>query len=403
MKPLEFVILSRFFSGLHESIRDKELKPTGIPAFINFTNYVSNSYDTTWIIACKTYQESSLINHKDHIFHINRIRFIVIPYKKYYPLPEVVNLLINDIIAFFKVYKHVGNKKKNKFIYSDRSNIIPLALLKRVLGFKTIIRILGMYPDQKRIVDSTVYKILHPLKFLAYRTKFDLAIGTQDGSGIEQFMDELINRNTPKHILINGSSVSPRIIKPDPKNIRLLYVGTLSHSKGIQHLLKSIKLLASKYDNFTLTVVGKGPLYQECKNFIEVNNLINHIRLMGAIKKSKLFEIYQHSDVYISINKLGNISNTVLEAAGAGLCMILLGADRKNKVDQFSEKFWGDNILYVGRKDLDKNLSKQIELILSNPTKITKYSKKIGIFAKANLVDWSDRIRKELNLILSVK
>ena len=83
--------------------------------------------------------------------------------------------------------------------------------------------------------------------------------------------------------------------------------------------------------------------------------------------------------------------------------MILLGADRKNKVDQFSEKFWGDNILYVGRKNLDKNLSKQIELILSNPTKITKYSKKIGIFAKANLVDWSDRIRKELNLILSVK
>ena len=106
MQPLEFVIISRFFSGLYESIKDKELKPTGIPAFINFAQHVSKSYKTIWIIVCKTHQESAIIKHENHSFDSNGIRFIVIPYKKYFFDTAIINSLINDLITFFKIIRY---------------------------------------------------------------------------------------------------------------------------------------------------------------------------------------------------------------------------------------------------------------------------------------------------------
>ena len=53
-----------------------------------------------------------------------------------------------------------------------------------------------------------------------------------------------------------------------------------------------------EHKNFTLTIVGKGPLYEECKNFIDTNDLSNHVKAMSAIDKQKLSDIYKQSDVY---------------------------------------------------------------------------------------------------------
>ena len=202
-----------------------------------------------------------------------------------------------------------------------------------------------------------------------------------------------------KRILINGTKISPKLIKPNPEKIKLLYVGTLSYSKGIKELLESIKEVNIEYQNFTLTIVGKGPLLHECIKFSNIHALEKRIKIIGAIERKELYDLYQSSDVYISTNKLGNISNTVLEAAGLGLCIMVLGEDKQTKTDEFSVNFWADNVIYVERNNLIGNLSIQLRRLLKDSHLISYYSKKMGKFAQQNLNEWDQRIVYELNLI----
>ena len=57
---MNLVILSRMFTGLFESIQTGEIKPTGIPAFINLAIQSSKQKKITWIVSCKTTIESEI-------------------------------------------------------------------------------------------------------------------------------------------------------------------------------------------------------------------------------------------------------------------------------------------------------------------------------------------------------
>ena len=322
---MSLVIISRHFSGLHETIKTRHFPATGIPAFVNLAKIASHNYNTTWIIVCKTEIESNIIDNKRTSFFIDNIKFIILPYKRFLPNITGVNQILNDLIAFSYLLKTRVGESKNSVIYSDRSSIMIAFLIKRILKLPVVIRILGVYPDQKKIANSKFYKITHPVKYFAYKTNYDMAIGTQDGSGIEYIMDSLLNSATKKYILLNGVDNSPRVVNAVKNNIKLLYVGTLSESKGIIELLHSVTVLAQQYNNFTLSIVGKGPLFDYCIDYVNSNNLRNIVRILGAVETNQLARIYKQSDVYVSVNKLGNLSNTVLEAASHGLCMILLG------------------------------------------------------------------------------
>lgn len=397
---IHLLISSRLFTGLHETILNKELYFTGIPAFINLAVHSTKRNNTTWLISCKTPFESRIIKNKKKQLMISGIRFIILPYQNILIFPRFLNCIINDIITYFEIKKiYRLNKLQKTIVYSDRSNILSACLIKKINNISVILRILGVYPNQKKLASNFFNKIVHPLLFFAYKTQFNLMVGTQDGSGIEYFIDGLIHKNTPKRILMNGTKISPRSINPNPKNIKLLYVGTLSYSKGIKELLKSIKEISSKYQNFTLTIAGKGPLLQECKKFTQIHALEKRIKIIGAVERDELYDLYRSSDVYISTNKLGNISNTVLEAAGLGLCIIVLGKDKQTKTDEFSVNFWEDNVIYVERDNLIKNLSIQLIRVLKDPHLISFYSKKMGKFAQQNLNEWDHRIFHELTLI----
>jgi glycosyltransferase involved in cell wall biosynthesis len=399
MNIFEFVIVSRFFSGLHESIKSKKLNVTGIPAFVNLALKASNRYPTKWIIVCKTKKESAIINNKETKMIIDGVNFLLLPYQVFVPNFAGINSLINDIKAYRKIIKRIGESNNIPIIYSDRSNIIPASLLKIINNIPVIIRILGVYPDQKKITNDLIYQLLHPIKYAAYRTRFDYGIGSQDGSGIEFYMDKLIHKDTPKKILINGTRIAPKIVTPDTKCVKLLYVGTLSKTKGIIEVLESIKEVVKSCNNFVLKVVGKGPLLSYCKEFVEDNNLIDYVKIMGAVERSRLFKIYQESDVYISANRLGNISNTVLEAAGSGLCLIILGKDQKTNTDVFSETFWGDSVVTIDRDNINKNIENKLIELLRDPNLIEQYSTKIGFLAITKLQSWEDRVQYELDEI----
>lgn len=402
MRINKFFFATRMYSGLFECFKKNSWNPTGIPTITKLAEKIAQNYLFNWFIVCKTEQESEIVNNNFAKFSFNNFNISIIPYRRFISIGRFNNF-INDILAFKYIYRFA--RVERSIFYCDRSNIIIAALIKIIAHASVVIRILGLYPDQKRLALKTSAKILSPFSFLAYKVPYDLAICTQDGSGIEFYLDRLLHTGTKRKILLNGVK-KHRISnsKISDNKTSLLFVGKLIHDKGIIELIDAICELRKKNSNFILNIVGKGHLEERLKKIIIKENLNSHVNLIGSVKQEDIHKCYENADIYISLNKRGNLSNTVLEAMAMNKCIVMLQKDEKTYTDIFTEQIIPeDTVIRIDRNMIAKDLTEKLEDMISNPIKINAYSKRIKKFANEFLWSWDERIDYEIDLLNQIE
>ncbi len=75
--------------------------------------------------------------------------------------------------------------------------------------------------------------------------------------------------------------------------LKLLFVGNLTHAKGIHHVLNIANFLLQKNVNFDLTLVGDGLKRAEFENYVEENKLGKNVHFAGWQPKTELGYFYQ--------------------------------------------------------------------------------------------------------------
>lgn len=399
----EFIFITRFFSGLFETIEKESWQPSGIPTITNLVDKVSKNHIVTWILVCKTIKESSIINHKQKKIVINGIQFIIYPYR---PFPKIINKFNNLIqtIIFIKEFRLFFSNNKKAIYYLDRSNIILASLIKRKYNPFIVIRILGIYPSQKKLIQNFLYRLSRVLTYYSYKRNYSLCIGTQDGSGTEYYIDKLINRSTPRKILLNGIEANSTIIEQKKSDkIHILFVGSLTPTKGILDLIETARRLKDYREKIQINIVGKGILKSKLKLLIEEYDLADFVFLIGALPKERVAEMYFKSDIYVSLNKLGNLSNTVLEAFSFYKCIIMLESEPKLHIDEFTEKFIpNDTVIKIRRQNTPEDLSNKIIDLINNPHKINIYIKKSEEFSNTKIQSWDERLSYEIDTIIEL-
>ena len=99
------------------------------------------------------------------------------------------------------------------------------------------------------------------------------------------------------------------------KNIKLLFVGSLSIGKNPILVLKTLKNLISKNKwNFSLKICGEGNQKNILEEYIEKNNLTKYVDIMGSIKAEDLKSIYMESHFLILPSKSEGWPKVVAEA-----------------------------------------------------------------------------------------
>lgn len=114
------------------------------------------------------------------------------------------------------------------------------------------------------------------------------------------------------------------------KDFRFLFVGGLEPHKGVIEMVKAFRKAELK--DATLHLVGSGILKNEIDSYIEDHNLSDFIHLYGELPNHKLPEIYNKSNVYISVSEYETFGITVLEAMACGLPILYTASGGPNEL-----------------------------------------------------------------------
>jgi len=160
----------------------------------------------------------------------------------------------------------------------------------------------------------------------------------------------------------------------------VLCVSRITERKGIKYLIDAMALLAEKYPQLRLSIIGDGDKLEELKLQITNYKLQTIASFLGRVEHENLARIYQEADVFVLPSLNEGMSNTMLEALSSGLPLI--ATDTGGTRELLTE---GENGFIVKMKDAN-DIAEKIEKLILNP----ELAKKMGVKSreKAGGMSW---------------
>ncbi len=172
-------------------------------------------------------------------------------------------------------------------------------------------------------------------------------------------------------------------IDVEEKDIVFGMVARLAYPKNPMLFLEAAKIVSARYSNVKFVLVGDGPYYRECSEFIWRNGLSNAF-LLGFRDNAQ--DIISDFDVFVLSSRFEGLPITIIEAMFAGLPVI---ATKVGGVGELVEH--GRNGFLVDKEDANE-LASYMEYFIRHPEKIKEmgnesYAKAINNFTVERMVE----------------
>jgi len=103
---------------------------------------------------------------------------------------------------------------------------------------------------------------------------------------------------------------------------KVVYVGRLHHTKGVDVLIKAISLLRNKSYDVSLDIIGGGGFYKKLLELTASLNLLENIRFLGSKTKLDVLKSYKSSYCAVVPSHSEAFGYTVIESMSVGTCVI---------------------------------------------------------------------------------
>lgn len=100
----------------------------------------------------------------------------------------------------------------------------------------------------------------------------------------------------------------------DDHREHLLYVGRLSHEKGVDLLIEAFRQVATDFPNAYLHIIGDGPERQALLSLTEQSRLTEKVIFYGWVKKHELPSYYSAADVCVVPSRTEALGRIILES-----------------------------------------------------------------------------------------
>ncbi|MBP5678575.1 MAG: glycosyltransferase [Bacilli bacterium] len=155
-----------------------------------------------------------------------------------------------------------------------------------------------------------------------------------------------------------------KLLNISKKDFVILFVGRLAEEKNVKFLIHSQKILADKYKNMKLIIVGDGPDKEEYEEYSKKLGLEKNVIFTGKVAWKDMPYYYHISDIFATASKTETQGLTVIEAMAANtvpVCMrdeafqSMVTEDLNGLFFETEEEYQKKILyLYENRKELEK-------------------------------------------------
>ena len=118
----------------------------------------------------------------------------------------------------------------------------------------------------------------------------------------------------------------------------------------------------------------------------------------GSVPHSHILGFHFLSDIYVSTNVDGNLTNANLEAIAANACMIVPAPQHENHIDVKTTEYLADTVSYFRHND-PNDLKDKILHLVNNPYEIKQLSRKLAKKKKSFMRSWDERVQEEMQIL----
>lgn len=236
--------------------------------------------------------------------------------------------------------------------------------LSKLFKKKVLVQWHGWNPKNKKFLKGSMLKWIKMTLFKADHTKF--------------LYEELIKNykllGYNNKLSLGKTFVSQEFEKvsinfnKNSKNIKLLFLSTISVSKGIYEAINLFEILKKSHTGLELKIAGKGPDFDEVSEFVKEKK---DIEVLGFVSGKKKIEVLQNSDIYLFPSSHEGMPISVLEAMYFGLPVLATKVGALN--DFFKEKLMGFS---SSKKTYLESMEKNLKFLIND----SKARKKIGLY-----------------------
>ncbi|MGH6953516.1 MAG: glycosyltransferase family 4 protein, partial [Alphaproteobacteria bacterium] len=396
-------VAARLFSGLADGLAARAWRPTGVPAMFKLLESLARdpAVSLTTVFAAKDGDERFSRAAAFRLAPIGRVH--VLPYRRRAWLAAL------GLDGKWREASHALRclalclRYRPDVAYFTNANYVAAALFARLGLCRTVLRLLGLTAEHRRIATGA-----GGLERWLYRSPFDHVICTLEGSGGAHYLPRLLAPRVPRTILLNGVDLEPpdpaacaRVESLLPRDGRrcVLFVGRLEPSKGCREFVEAALALARARPGAARAVlVGDGSLRPELESCAAGAG--DSIHFAGAVPHPEVGAWLKRADIYVSLNRLGNLSNANLEAFAAGTCVVILGPDRERHIDEETEELVPpEAAVRLERHDVAASLTAALTDLVDHPERVRRHAEASTLFAARLTEGWDRRIAREIALI----
>ena len=397
----------RLYTGLEKSMESSVWSPTGIPTIYKLLEAIDQKHQIIVFLLHKIPTENQYTKYKQQNDKIVKFEQFKEPFNVISSLGKKSNKIVrflNEIIHCIKIIFNI-KKESPDLIYFDHSNIWTAGIVSRIFNIPVVVRLLGIYPYINALSNKRLTINQYILRW-SYKGPYSLVVNTNDGSGKNNDVIKLLNNNTDYKLLLNGvDQIKNKQVNnlKDKLNIVegsvvCLFIGKLEIYKGCITFVQAVINALQKGIEVHGIMIGEGSQSTEIINIINKSKFKSNFSLIGNINHNDIFNYHQISDLYISLNHLGNLSNTNLEAVKFGQ-VIILPKKLFTDTDGEDTKLLGeDNILWIENPNDVEGIVNYMQNIHLDKNYLNKYKKNILNVAKL-IPSWDERINKEIKLL----
>jgi glycosyltransferase involved in cell wall biosynthesis len=181
---------------------------------------------------------------------------------------------------------------------------------------KDIVWIFSEHNVYNRRRSFKIFKILDSFTYSRY-SKI-ICVSKQVESTLFGWMSSIKGKTK---VIPNAVFVSELLNPNHLKIYDILFVGRLSQAKGIDILLKAVKILKNKYSKYLkIAIVGDGPLKENLNNLAVELGVNGEVKFLGVRKDIE--ELMVSSKIFIIPSRWEGLPMVVLEAMSRGMSII---------------------------------------------------------------------------------